>query len=206
MLDAAGAERAVVVSWCGGAGVLLAAEHPDRVEALVEVATDLPVTIDPIEAAGFSFDDELDTVDGWAKWNRHYWCRDWPGFVEFFIGRMFSEPHSTKQIEDAVGWGLEAEPEVIVRATDAEWIPRDEALELCSQVRCPALVIQGTGDRIVGPERGPRIAAAIPGARLVLLEGSGHAPHARDPVRFNLELDEFLGGARPAVRSLDAVA
>ena len=27
-------------------------------------------------------------------------------FLEFFFGQMFNEPHSTKQIEDAVGWGL----------------------------------------------------------------------------------------------------
>jgi len=33
-----------------------------------------------------------------------------PSFLEFFFGRMFTEPHSTKQIEDCVGWGLETDP------------------------------------------------------------------------------------------------
>ncbi len=53
------------------------------------------------------WEDELDTDEGWAKYNRHYWLRDYRGFVEFFFGKIFREPHSTKQIEDCVGWGLE---------------------------------------------------------------------------------------------------
>ena len=47
------------------------------------------------------------TEEGWAKWNRHYWLRDWPGFLDFFFSQTFTEPHSTKQIEDAIGWGLD---------------------------------------------------------------------------------------------------
>jgi hypothetical protein len=33
------------------------------------------------------------------------------------------------------------------------------------------------------------------------LEGSGHAPEARDPVRFNLLLDEFLSPEQPKEHS-----
>jgi pimeloyl-ACP methyl ester carboxylesterase len=58
-------------------------------------------------------------------------------------------------------------------------------------VRCRALVIQGTDDAVSGPERGIALADAL-GADLVLLEGSGHAPHVRAPVRVNLLLREFL--------------
>ena len=63
------------------------------------------------------------------------------------------------------------------------------------------LVVQGTDDRIVGPERGPAVASAIPGARLLLMEGSGHGLHLRDPVRFNLELAGFLERPQPAVKT-----
>ena len=55
----------------------------------------------------------LDTDEGWAKYNRHYWLRDYRGFVEFFFGECFTEPHSTKQIEDCIGWGLETDPETL---------------------------------------------------------------------------------------------
>ena len=56
----------------------------------------------------------LDTDEGWAKYNKHYWVRDYRGFLEFFFSQFFIEPHSTKQIEDCVGWGLETTPETLV--------------------------------------------------------------------------------------------
>ena len=117
VLDRAGVERAVVVSWCGGGDdLMLVVEHPQRIAGLVLIAPDLLLTDDPAEEAGpYPFDEEPQTVECWAKWNRHYWLRDWPGFVEFFFTETFTEPHSTKQIEDAIGWGLETDPETIVR-------------------------------------------------------------------------------------------
>jgi hypothetical protein len=68
----------------------------------VLIAPDLLLTADPAEEEGpYPFNEEPGTLEGWAKWNRHYWLRDWPGFLEFFFGQTFTEPHSTKQIEDA---------------------------------------------------------------------------------------------------------
>ncbi len=57
------------------------------------------------ERTVFDFDTEYDTDEGWAKHNRFHWLRDYRDLVEFFMSRMFTEPHSTKPIEDAVGWG-----------------------------------------------------------------------------------------------------
>jgi pimeloyl-ACP methyl ester carboxylesterase/predicted glycosyltransferase len=202
VLDAVGAQAAVVVAWCGaGEDLLLAAEHPERVSSLVLIAPDLHLTADPADEAGYSFDDELAVQDGWAKWNRHYWLRDWPGFLDFFFAQAFTEPHSTKQAEDAVGWALETDPVTVLRGMDAEWF-NDEAsvLELCAQVRCPVLVIQGTQDGIVGPARGAAVAKAIPSAVLVEFEGSGHGPHLRDPVRANLILRDFACPPPPRPR------
>ena len=61
-----------------------------------------------------SFDKVLATDEGWAKYNRHYWTKDYQGFLEFFFAKCFTEPHSTKQIEDCVGWALETTPEVLL--------------------------------------------------------------------------------------------
>ena len=203
VLDHLRVRRAVVVGWCGaGEELILAGEHPERVTSLVLIAPDLQLSTEPAEEEGpYSFDEEPVTPDGWAKWNRHYWLRDWPGFLEFFFAQAFTEPHSTKQIEDAIGWGLDTDPETIVRGMDAEWgNDRDRALRLCAQVRCPTLVLQGSADAVVGPARGAAVAAAIPGARLVTLEGSGHAPHLRDPVRTNLVIRDFACPPRPPPR------
>jgi pimeloyl-ACP methyl ester carboxylesterase/predicted glycosyltransferase len=194
VLDHLGIERVVVLSWCGsGEDLTLAAEHPERVSRLVLIAPDLHLSEEPIDTEGpDSFDADPVTPDGWARWNRHYWLRDWPGFLDFFFRQVFTEPHSTKQLEDAIGWGLETDPETILRGMDAEWFnDRDSALRLCAQVRCPTLVLQGSADAVVGPARGAAVAAAIPGARLVTFEGSGHAPHLRDPVRANLVIRDF---------------
>ena len=119
VLDHVGVEQAVVVSWCGaGEDLLLAAEYPELVSGLVLIAPDLLLTADPAEEEGpFPFDEEPETLAGWAKWNRHYWLRDWPGFLDFFISEMFTEPHSTKQIEDGIGWGLETAP----KSSSAAW-------------------------------------------------------------------------------------
>jgi pimeloyl-ACP methyl ester carboxylesterase len=204
VMDHVGAERVVLVSWCGaGDDLLVAVEHSDRVAGLVLIAPDLLLSADPADAEGpFPFDEELETSAGWASWNRHYWLRDWPGFVEFFFARTFTEPHSTKQIEDAIGWGLETDAETVLRGMDAEWTnDRESALRLCGQVSCPTIVIQGSADSVVGPARGAAVAAAIPGARLITLEGCGHAPHLRHPVRVNLLLRDFVSTAR---RSLAA--
>ena len=40
--------------------------------------------------------------------------------------------------------------------------------------------------------QGSGLADAIPGARLEILEGSGHIPNARDPVRVNLLIRDFI--------------
>jgi pimeloyl-ACP methyl ester carboxylesterase len=47
--------------------------------------------------------------------------------------------------------------------------------ERLSQVKVPTLVIHGTVDPLVHPEGGKDTAASIPGAKLLMIEGMGHA-------------------------------
>ena len=48
---------------------------------------------------------------GWLKFNGAHWLADYPDFVEWWMRRIFNTPHSTKQIEDAIGWALETDAE-----------------------------------------------------------------------------------------------
>jgi pimeloyl-ACP methyl ester carboxylesterase/predicted glycosyltransferase len=173
VLDAAGVDRAVVVAWCDmGESLILAAEHPERVAGLVHIGPAL--RLGEAEHGEYPFDAEPGTDEGWAKETRSYWRRDWPGYLEFFFAQCFTEPHSTKQVEDCVGWALDTEP---------------------------VLVIHGTEDAQVEPWVGEALAAEL-GGRLVLLEGAGHAPHARDPVKVNGLVADFAGvGPAPATRT-----
>jgi pimeloyl-ACP methyl ester carboxylesterase/predicted glycosyltransferase len=212
VLDATGVEQAHVVSWCGsGEELMLAAHHPGRVASLVLIAPNVFLSEPLTDGEGsYPFEEPLDSDEGWAKSNRHYWLRDWQGFLTFYYGQIFNEPHSTKQIDDGVEWGMETDPETILRGIDAVWLDQagEQALSLCGQIKCRTLVVQGSEDAIVGPARGPAVAAAIDDARLMVFEGSGHGPSARDPVKFNLLLSDFLGEGEPrrerrVVRSMD---
>jgi pimeloyl-ACP methyl ester carboxylesterase len=193
VMDATDTERAVLISLSLGAqrALLLAASRPERVAAAAFISPSVSLGQPLPSRIAHSFEDVLDTDEGWAKYNRHYWVRDYRGFLEFFFSQFFIEPHSTKQIEDCVGWGLETTPETLVETRLAIVMGEEETRALCQRVRCPALVIQGTEDAITGPSRGIELAEATGGA-LVLLEGSGHGPHARDPVRVNLLIREFV--------------
>jgi pimeloyl-ACP methyl ester carboxylesterase/predicted glycosyltransferase len=196
VLDAAGIDSAIAVSWCDmGESLILAAEHPERVAGLVFIAP--PLSQREQERGVYPFDAELDTDEGWAKETRSYWLRDWPGYLEFWFGMCLTEPHSTKPIEDCVGWAMDTDMETILtgfRGWDTKIIGPAEVAELGQQVHCPILVIHGTDDAQVDSWRGEELARQLNG-QLVLLEGSGHAPHVRDPVKVNVLLRDFV---RPA--------
>jgi pimeloyl-ACP methyl ester carboxylesterase len=194
VLDATETERAVIIGFSlgGQRGLLLAAEHPERIQGAVFVGPSFPGGGTPLpERTVYDFDTEYDTAEGWAKHNRRHWLRDYRDWVEFFISRMFTEPHSTKPIEDAVSWGLETDAGVMIATMDAPDLSPDEAQALCSRIRSPVLVIHGDQDALNSITRGAALAEHT-GGDLVVLEGSGHAPHIRDPVKVNLLIREFL--------------
>jgi pimeloyl-ACP methyl ester carboxylesterase len=195
VLDATGTERAVVVSLSLGAqrALLLANECPERVAGAVFIGPALPLGgLDDHRAIVDRFDEELETDEGWAKYNRHFWLRDYERFLEFFFGECFSEPHSTKQIEDTVGWGLDTTAETLLASEGGAGLgSRENVLEICEQVRCPVLVIHGEDDRIRPVAHGAEL-ARLTGGTFVGFAGGGHIPHARHPVKVNLLIREFV--------------
>ena len=201
VMDATGTERATIVSLSVGAqrGLILAAEHPDRVTGAVFICPAVPLAAPLADRTRYPWDEVLPTDEGWAKDNLYYWLRDYRGFLEFFFSQMFTEPHSTKPIEDCIGWGLETTAETLVATEIGNGLHEEAARELCARIRCPVLVIQGTADAITGPGRGIALAEAT-GGDLVLLEGSGHGPHVRDPVRTNLLIRDFACPPLPPPR------
>src|SRR5438034_5375077 len=122
VLDATSTERAAIVGFSlgGQRGVLLAAEHPERVEAAAFIGPSIPIAPPHSFRVLSEFDARHETYEGWQKYNREYWLRDYPDFVEFFLTEMFPEPHSTKQIEDGVKWGLETTPEILIASQSEE--------------------------------------------------------------------------------------
>lgn len=196
VMDAAGVESACVagLSMGGLRALLLAAAHPERVDGLFLIDATVPLlTPGPRDRAALSFDAELESYSGWEKYNRHHWLRDYPDFLEFFFAQVFPEPHSTKQIEDTIAWGLDTTPQTLILTMEGgdSGLPDKAAVEdLLRAVRGPVFVIHGTADAILPLERGDRV-AELTRAEYVRFEGAGHAPSGRHPVRVNLLLREF---------------
>ena len=202
VMDVTDTDRAVLVSFSLGAhrAAILAAEHPDRVAGAVFIGPAWPGGGEPLpERTVHAWEQELETDEGWAKYNKHYWLRDYPGFLEFFFSRFFTEAHSTKPIEDCVGWGLETTAETLVTMENAPGLEPEEARDLAGRIRCPLLVIHGGDDAIISVSRGAALAEQA-GGQVVVLEGSGHGPHVRDPVKVNLLLRDFIAPPPPQRR------
>jgi pimeloyl-ACP methyl ester carboxylesterase/predicted glycosyltransferase len=198
VMDATGTERAVLVGLSLGAAwaLQLGVVHPERVAGIVFIGPALPLAPSLPEREAYSFTERLDTTDGWAKYNQHYWREHYRDFLEFFMGQVFTEPHSTKPIEDTIDWGLETDPETLIATELSDRLAGpvldpEGAAELAVRLRCPVLVVHGDEDAICPHAAGARL-AELSGGELVTIGGAGHAPHARDPVKVNLLLREFI--------------
>jgi pimeloyl-ACP methyl ester carboxylesterase len=195
VMDASGTEQAVVVSLSMGAqrALLFADAHPERVLGMGFIAPSLQLAPGHSERAHYEkrFGEELDTDEGWAKMNAHYWRRDYRGFIEFFFANAFTEPHSTKQIEDAVGWGLESDAETLIATALADGLDEATTRAITARLRCPVLVIHGEDDRIRPVAVGEAL-AAVTGGEFIRMPAVGHCPQARKPVAVNLALREFV--------------
>ena len=202
ILDETATERAVVTSLSLGAqaGLLLGAEHPERVVSEIFIGPGVALTTSsPIAYLEHDFAASRASYEGFQKFNMRYWLADYEGFLDFWFDECLPEPHSTKQHEDAVGWGLETTPQTLIATVAAGELEEPETLALCARMRCPVWVIHGNRDTIVPPALGAELAART-NARLVTLEGCGHLPTIRDPVRVNRLLLEMIDPGRSQPR------
>jgi pimeloyl-ACP methyl ester carboxylesterase len=190
----------VGVSSSSGPMVVVAAEHPERTLGLVLICPSSPFGA-PGPKGSAPFEERLPDAGGWNKENIHYWRRDMPGYLEHFFGEAFPEPHSTKQVDDGIEWAMDTDVETLAATVRTpRTLDSPTFAAMCASIRAPALVIQGTDERVSDVSQGIGLAAAIPGAAIQLIDGGGHLVHARDPVRVNLLIRRFVstltGGAR----------
>jgi predicted glycosyltransferase len=198
-------DRAVLAGFCDGGrwSALAAARHPDRVAGLFLIAPNIPALAPPRpERTVYDFEAELDTTEGWAKYNRHFWRRDFRGYVEFFFAMLGNEPHSTKQIEDAIGWALQTDAETLLLARGAPSIV-DDWETLLDSLECPVRVVYPGIDSCQPYGRSLRF-ADLTGADLIVAEGCGHLSLGRAPVIYNHWIRDFseqVHAATPSVRT-----
>jgi pimeloyl-ACP methyl ester carboxylesterase/predicted glycosyltransferase len=204
VMDALGVERAALVGLSGSVGpaLILAAEHPGRVDAVVAMGASVPLAggLDDVD-----FEAVYDRPQGWERYTRHSWLNDYHGFLEWFVGMVFTEPHSTWAQEYTMQMALETSGEVLVRTYDGGEMDAEETRRIARAITCPVLVIHGDGDRLCSLEIGAELARET-GGPLVTIVGGGHASNARDPVRVNHVLRDFLLPRRPVSRWTRALA
>jgi pimeloyl-ACP methyl ester carboxylesterase len=91
----------------------------------------------------------------------------------------FDERVARARAERAVarGWSLDALRQTVRAAKARTEGERD--LAALAATPCPTLVIHGTGDHVLSTDHGRALAAAIPGAQLLIVDGMGHdlQPH-----------------------------
>jgi len=197
VMDATEAGSAILVglSYGGMVACCLAAHHPERVKAAILVGTAASIGPNRPHMTHEQFYAKHKQFEGWNKYNRDYWLRDYRDFAEHFVKSIFNEAHSTKQIEDGIEWASDTSGPVLVKTVEARAIAPafDVSKKMYGQIRCPVLLIHGDDDQIQPHTRGEAVAKAIgDGAEMVTLAGVGHNPLGRFPAKCNALINDFL--------------
>lgn len=204
VMDATGTSAAVLVGLSRGAqwALRIAADFPDRALGVIALGPTTGLVPGHEERTRWIWNERHERPAGWATYNRFVWLEGgYDDFLEYFFSQMFAEPHSTKQIEDGIGWGHQIAPERLVDTEEASLGSRSRAASAdgFGDLSCPVLVVHGDADRIRPHEEGVAV-ASLTGGSLLTVEGGGHAPQGRDPVLVNNLIKEFVDMVHPTPR------
>lgn len=200
VVDALGLERFPLLGLsCGAAiAVAYAARHPERVSHLVLLggyATTYFTTgnTDP------KIREEGETLLKVAELG---WGTGGPAFRQVFVSKFIPNADARQQHEFDDYQRLTATPDMAVQCLRAMYNinVKEEARRVC----CPALVFHARGDQLVYFDQGRKLAALIPGARLIPVESDNHVPLAGEAAWKGLvaEIRTFLAvpDEKPAAR------
>jgi len=173
--------------------VAYAARHPDRVSQLI-LFGGFATSYLSAKRADPKVLEEAETL---LKIVELGWGSAQPAFRQVFVSKFMPDAtaeqrHGFDELQKAT-----ASPEMAVRYLRAMFSVN--VRELAAQVRCPTLALHVKGDQMVQFEQGRRLAALIPGARFVPLEGTNHVPFEDEPAwaGFLQQLRAFLGTDAP---------
>ena len=148
----------VGLSFGGLVACVLAAHHPERVKAAILVgtaATHRPeLSLHDADAFPAA---KRDSFEGWDKYNRAHWLADYPDFAEHFVRNIFSEPHSTRQIEEGIAWAGDTDG---AGAGQDGRGARDRAAVRCQRGDVPQDPLPGAGASTATTTRSSRMRAA----------------------------------------------
>jgi pimeloyl-ACP methyl ester carboxylesterase len=163
-LDTLGIERCALVghSMGGQIAIHIAARAPERISRLVLVSA-AGIPRPVSFAEAIRFVAEIVPPRAWG----------YPGFFPVIA-------------LDALRTG----PFTMLRA--ARYLIAADVRELLPRITSPTLLIWGRSDPLTPLEHGREMQRAIPGARLVVLDGAAHVPMADRPAEFLASVEAFL--------------
>jgi class 3 adenylate cyclase/pimeloyl-ACP methyl ester carboxylesterase len=190
VLDAAGSERAAVVTYAQGGlvGALLAADYPERIGALIMYASVARTSWAP----DYDWAMKAEEREALAERNLAAWGEENSEAMSAWAPSMVDDP-------TLVAWfarmqRLAASPGealVISRAmVDAD------VREALPRVRVPTLIMHRPKELVWDVRHSRYLADNIPGARYVELEGIDSFPFVGDSDAIIEEIEEFLTGGR----------
>ena len=117
---------------------------------------------------------------------------DFPGFAAGAGQGIVAQPLD----EDSKALAEWASAEVVrnVPATiSAFWssLVRQDVRALLERIQHPTLIVHGAQSRLYGDDTADHLVAALPDARAVRFDRSGHAPHLEQPRLFNRQIEDF---------------
>ena len=168
VLDAVGTRRAHIAGWSMGGMIVqaMAISQPDRVLSMTSVMSApgaIPGQRDPDVIAAFAAPPATTREEAAA--NQLAGIRAWGSPAYYDEARITADAYAA--YDRCWDPGGRARQTAAIGASP----DRTEALR---SLTVPSLVVHGTADRLVDPEGGRATAAAIPGARLEMVEGMGH--------------------------------
>ena len=116
---------------------------------------------------------------------------DFPAVIRTLIPKLLSEEHLAEHAGSITEMALGVGKEAFIRQERAI-IGRIDSRPHLAAIRCPTLVVAGRGDAIMPLEVLEELARGIPGARLAVVEKSGHIPSIEQPAEVSKLLLEWL--------------
>ena len=185
-MTALGVDRAVLVglSWGGMLSMRMALRYPKRVAAmaLLDTSAEAEPRANAIKYRAFTM------------FARRFGMPRW--FVDAQLAPIMFGPRTLRERPEIVeqftrtanGYSRDG----LARAAKAVVIHRKSVLDRLGSVTTPTLVMCGRDDKATPPVRSEALARAIPGARLVQIDDSGHMSAIEQPDAVNAELVPFV--------------
>jgi len=173
-----GAAHLVGVSAGGGIAQAVALDSPDRARSLTLISTTAVVRI------GRDLPPPTDQFGRFVSTARVDWS-DHDSVIDYLVDYQRLLAGGRREFDEEAARRLVRRD--VERARDPAAVQNHDVLDHgkgpkapLSSITAPTLVIHGTADPMFPIEHGQALAAAIPGARLLTLEGAGHGVYRAD--------------------------